>query len=62
MMKDTGMLRGSTSALAAVIHMDATVGFLGDRSEVVDLAPIFPASKAGYIWKRVFLKGKGHRA
>ena len=62
MMKNHGMLRGSGPGLAAVIQMDASVGFLLDRQEALDMEPILPASHKAYIWRRVFLKGKGHRA
>lgn len=55
------MLRGSGAGLAAVIRIDTTVGFLLDRQEVINLSPMPPASSAGYVWKRVFLRGKGHR-
>ena len=59
-MKSHPLLRGSGAGLAAVIHVGATVGFLTERQQVIDLSPIVPASNAGYVWKRVFLRGKGH--
>ncbi|MBI3552981.1 MAG: hypothetical protein HY077_10740 [Elusimicrobia bacterium] len=61
MMKSNAMLRGSSAGLAAVIQVDTTVGFLLDRQQAVDLAPI-GSSPSGYVWRRVFLQGKGHRA
>lgn len=61
-MKSHPMLRGSGPGLAAIIQVDTTVGFLIDRQQVIDLAPIFPASKTGYVWKRIFLKARGNRA
>jgi len=61
-MKNQALVRGSSAGLAAVIQIDTTVGFLTDREQAVNLAPIGPASNAGYVWRRVFLKGKGHRA
>ena len=62
MIKYHGMLRGSGAGLAAVIQMDASARFLLDRQEVVDLTPVVPASKTAYVWRRLFLTGKGHRA
>ena len=61
MMKSNAMLRGSSSGLAAIIQVGTTVGFLTDRQETVNLSPLGPAT-AGYVWRRVFLQGKGHRA
>jgi len=55
------MLRGSSAGLAAIIQIDTTVGFLLDRQEVIDLARVSPAADKGYVWRRVFLKGHGHR-
>ena len=61
-MKSHQLLRGSGAGLAAIIQVDTTVSFLLDRQEVIDLTPILPSSNAGYVWRRVFLKGKSHRA
>ena len=60
MMKSHAMLKGSAPGLAAIIQVDTTVGFLLDRQQVINLSPILPVSNTGYVWKRVFLKGKGH--
>lgn len=60
-MKSHAMLRGSGPGLAAIIQVDTTVSFLLDRQQVINLAPMAPAAKTGYVWRRVFLKGKGHR-
>ncbi|MBI4375927.1 MAG: hypothetical protein HY549_05695 [Elusimicrobia bacterium] len=56
-MKIHGLLRGSSSGLASIIQLDTTIGFLVDRRQVIDVSPM-ASSKAGYIWKRVFLRGK----
>ena len=61
-MKIHEMLKASSAGLAAVIRVGTTANFLLDRQQAVGLAPIHPASKVGYIWRRVFLRGKGHRA
>ena len=61
MMKSHSLLRGSGAGVAAIIQVDTTVSFLLDRQEVINLSPM-PASNAGYVWKRVFLRGNGHRA
>ena len=61
MIKSQVMVRGSSAGLAAVIQMGTTASFLNDRREAVSLAPVGPTS-AGYVWRRIFLKGKGHRA
>lgn len=60
-MKRHVMLNGSSSGLAAMIQVDSTVSFLLDRQQVINLVPIYPASSAGYVWKRVFLRNKGQK-
>ncbi len=57
-MKNHQLLRGSGAGLGAVMQVDTTVSFLLDRQNVIDLAPAGPATNAGYIWRRVFLRGK----
>ena len=59
-MMNKTMLRGSGAGLAAIIKVDTTIGFLTQRKEGIDLSPS-PAKEPAYVWKRVFLKGKGHR-
>ena len=58
-MKNHAMLRGSGAGLAAIINVDTQVGFLADRQQAIDLSPV--AQKGGYVWKRIFLKGKRSR-
>lgn len=62
MMKNGSLVKGSSAGLAAVIHVDTTVGFLADRQQVIDLAPLAPEKSQGYVWKRVFLKKGSPRA
>lgn len=58
-MKSHGMVRGSGAGLAAIIQVDTTVSFLADRQQIIDLARVAPAGDTSYVWKRVFLRGKG---
>ncbi len=58
MMKSHAVL-GSSRGLAAIIQVGTTVGFLDERHEVIDLAPIVPASNSGYVWRRVFQRRTG---
>ena len=53
-MKSPAALSGSSVGLAAVMRLDSAVGFLQDREETIDLAPIVPIGNSGYIWRRVF--------
>jgi len=53
-MKSQVALSGSSVGLAAVLRLDTTVGFLQDREETIDLAPIVPAGNTGYIWRKIF--------
>ena len=53
-MKSQVALSGSSSGLAAVMHLDTTVGFLQDREETIDLAPFVPVDNSGYVWRKIF--------
>ncbi|MDD5628586.1 MAG: hypothetical protein PHU21_05950 [Elusimicrobia bacterium] len=53
-MKSPVALSGSSVGLAAMMRLDSAVGFLQDREETIDLAPIVPIGKSGYIWRTVF--------
>jgi hypothetical protein len=53
-MKSPVALSGSSVGLAAVMRLDTTVGFLQDREETIDLAPIVPVGNCGYIWRKIF--------
>jgi hypothetical protein len=53
-MKSHVLLSGSPAGLAAAIQLDTTVGFLSDREEKIDLAPLVPVSKSGYVWRTIF--------
>ncbi len=37
---------------------DTSVGFLVQREQIIDLSPSKSTEPSGYIWKRVFLKGR----
>jgi len=58
MMKSTSFLSGSTVALAAMTRLDTTVSFLLDRKQTVAVSPVGKVSSPGYVWRRVFLKGR----
>ena len=58
MMKNNAMLRGSGAGVASIIRLNTTVGFLAHRQEVIDLSPSKESEPSGYIWRRVFLRGK----
>jgi hypothetical protein len=58
MMKNNTWLAGSVTGMAAIINVNTKIGFLCDRQQGIDLAPAGPALGAGYVWKRVFLRGK----
>jgi hypothetical protein len=60
-MKSHALLRGSSAGLAAVIQVDTTVGFLLDRQQTVGLSPL-GSSPSAYVWRRVFIPGRGARA
>ena len=59
MMKSNSFLGGSTVAMAAMAKLDTTVSFLVDRRQTVAVSPVGKISSPGYVWRRVFLKGKG---
>lgn len=61
MMKNNAWLRGSGTGLAAIINASTKIGFLSDRQQGIDLAPAGSEQTPGYVWKRVFLRGKGSR-
>ena len=43
---------------AGLIHVDTTVGFLAQRQQFIDLCPSKASEPSGYVWRRVFLRGK----
>ena len=53
-MKRHAALSGSSSGLATVMRLDTAVGFLLNRAQTIDLAPLITVSNAGYVWRRVF--------
>lgn len=57
-MKNLGFLGGSSAGLAAVAKLDTTVGFLTDRRQATAVSPMGKTTTAGYVWRRVFLRGK----
>jgi hypothetical protein len=59
MMKNTSFLSGSSVAMAALTKLDTTVSFLIDRRQVVAVSPVGKVHSPGYVWRNVFLKGKG---
>lgn len=58
-MKSNSFLSGSTVAMSALRKLDTTVSFLLDRRQTVAVSPVGKISTPGYVWRRVFLKGKG---
>lgn len=58
MMKNTSFLSGSTVAMAALTRLDTTVSFLLDRRQTVAVSPVGKVNSPGYVWRRVFLKGR----
>jgi hypothetical protein len=58
-MKNVSFLRGSTVAMAALTKLDTTVSFLLDRRQTVAVSPVGKISSTGYVWSRIFLKGRG---
>ncbi len=56
-MKNTSFLNGSTVS-AALTKLDTTVSFLLDRRQTVAVSPVGKISSPGYVWRRVFLKGR----
>ncbi len=59
-MKNHGT-NGSVSGLAAMAMVDTSVSFLLSRQQVISLMPICPSPNPGYVWKRIFLKGRPHK-
>ena len=59
MMKSMSFLSGSAAAMAALTKLDTTVSFLLDRRQTVAVSPVGKVTSPGYVWRRVFLKGKG---
>ncbi|MBI4677883.1 MAG: hypothetical protein HY748_09905 [Elusimicrobia bacterium] len=57
-MKSHGAINGSSAGLAAVFHLENSVGFLANRQRVIHLVPISPDANAGYVWRRVFLRAR----
>jgi hypothetical protein len=58
-MKNNSFLNGATAAVSALMKLDTTVSFLIDRRQTVAVSPVGKVSSPGYVWRRVFLKGKG---
>ncbi|UPT72542.1 MAG: hypothetical protein M0D55_11255 [Elusimicrobiota bacterium] len=61
MIKNTAFLSGSSVAMAALTKLDTTVSFLVDRRQTVAVSPVGKVSSPGYVWRRVFLKGRSNR-
>jgi hypothetical protein len=57
----TDFVGGSSAATAMMTKLDTTVAFLVDRQQAVDLAPTGRQARSGYVWRRVFLKGRDRR-
>ena len=58
MIRNTSFLNGSSAAMAAMSKLDTTVSFLLDRRQTVAVSPVGKISSPGYVWRRVFLKGR----
>ncbi len=58
-MRGDALVNGSSSGLAALFQLENSVGFLARREEVIDLVPMTPLPRHGYVWRRVFLRAKG---
>ena len=58
MMKNNSFLSGSSVAMAAMAKLDTTVSFLRDRTQTVAVSPVGKISSPGYVWRRVFLRGR----
>ncbi len=59
MMKNTSFMSGSSIAMAALTKLDTTVSFLLDRRQTLSVSPVGRITSPGYVWRRVFLKGRG---
>lgn len=57
----TDFVGGSSAATAARCTLDTTVAFLMDRRQAVALDPAGRKAGSAYVWRRVFLKGRGRR-
>ena len=44
-----------------IINVNTHVGFLSDRDQFIALSHSSPNEREGYVWKRVFLRGKTRR-
>ena len=55
MTKNQALLTGVRDA---AVLMETTIGFLLARQQVIRLTPMETASNPGYIWRRVFLRGR----
>jgi len=60
-MKNHAFVGGSSAAVAALTKLDTAVAFLADRREGVSLAPAGRQAGLAYVWRRVFLKGRGRK-
>ena len=58
-MKNAAFLSGSSIAMAALTKLDTTVSFLLDRRQTVAVSQVGRVSSPGYVWRRIFLKGRG---
>jgi hypothetical protein len=57
-MKPHAMINGSSAGLAAVFHLENTVGILSSRQRIIHLLPIASDANSGYVWRRVFLRAR----
>lgn len=60
-MKTSAFVGGTGADVTGPSKFDASVAFLVDRRECVDLAPTGRQAGLAYVWRRVFLKGRGRR-
>ena len=60
-MKNNPTPQPSRIALTAMPLTESPSRFLGIRQQIIRLTPLRPSACAGYVWRRVFLKG-GRRA
>ena len=58
MIKNTSFLSGSSVAMSALMKLDTTVSFLLDRRQTVAVSPVGKINTPGYVWRRIFLKGR----
>ena len=58
MMKNTSFLSVSTVAMSTLRKLDTTVSFLLDRRQTVAISPVGKINTPGYVWRRIFLKGR----